>query len=497
MSFVCRDTHLTWEQVFKLVDRLKPEWPRENYRILHKNCVEFSALLLDKLGVNPMPPWVRNAARTLAGMGGHKFDSNRQQVTRAAEIGGGPAHMPQFPGMPVGVQLGVQVKDATPRDPDLTERFKEKLARDGGGIASFAGFQTNNVLHPSQVPPPAAQPSTPRNHARPSVLQGSPPGMMPMPAGTPPLPPAPSSTASPSPPQGSTPTPHMMNQQTPSPPGVSPLPMPHPHAFPHLPPGHPPPHFIPPHHRPSAFIPPPFPPTHPGGPFVSVAGPPPPGAHTPPPGTVPLVQRVSQGQALKCKGLTLSGSSQVPSTEGAKAPDTPGEARRTSKDWTGQDVYAHTSSYALGPAFQRNTFSTPRGDRDGRKPSIGSQSRGASPVGEPGRGANSVPRPRVSEGEVRSASSSVSPPRVVAGSPGQATTQPPTHGGDEDESLEVTPAKFDEGFELMAQMYAKGELGSMDEDEFYMNFTTLKPKPGGAEGGPGSNGNSPHAAGGN
>jgi len=51
---------ITEEQFFRLLGRLKKEWPGSSYDILRRNCCSFSNELCKELGVGPIPDWITN-----------------------------------------------------------------------------------------------------------------------------------------------------------------------------------------------------------------------------------------------------------------------------------------------------------------------------------------------------------------------------------------------------------------------------------------------------
>jgi len=55
-------TTLTESQVYSLLSVLAGEWPALDYDVLRHNCCHFSDELCRRLGVGPMPAWVRNLA---------------------------------------------------------------------------------------------------------------------------------------------------------------------------------------------------------------------------------------------------------------------------------------------------------------------------------------------------------------------------------------------------------------------------------------------------
>jgi len=70
---------LSEDDVKKLVEEMKPEWPGSAYDLIRRNCVIFSAEFAKKLGVQEVPKWVTN----LAGAGATIQDGAMQAATKA------------------------------------------------------------------------------------------------------------------------------------------------------------------------------------------------------------------------------------------------------------------------------------------------------------------------------------------------------------------------------------------------------------------------------
>jgi len=73
------DTALSEAEVKKLVEEMKPEWQGNQYDLIRRNCVIFSADFAKKLGVKDVPAWVTN----LAGAGATIQDGAMQAATAA------------------------------------------------------------------------------------------------------------------------------------------------------------------------------------------------------------------------------------------------------------------------------------------------------------------------------------------------------------------------------------------------------------------------------
>jgi len=55
-------TELSEDEVLELIDELEQQWPGNSYDLLKRNCCDFSNEFCKRLGVGPIPGWVKSAA---------------------------------------------------------------------------------------------------------------------------------------------------------------------------------------------------------------------------------------------------------------------------------------------------------------------------------------------------------------------------------------------------------------------------------------------------
>jgi hypothetical protein len=58
-SVIMGTTHLSAKEVFDVILGMVSEWPSKRYSLVHCNCIHFCNELLQRLGVGPVPRWVR------------------------------------------------------------------------------------------------------------------------------------------------------------------------------------------------------------------------------------------------------------------------------------------------------------------------------------------------------------------------------------------------------------------------------------------------------
>lgn len=75
-------TTKTKEEMLTIIEEMKESWPGKDYDLLRRNCVVFSKAFVDKLGADPVPPWVTN----LAGAGATVQDGLMQAATQAQAL---------------------------------------------------------------------------------------------------------------------------------------------------------------------------------------------------------------------------------------------------------------------------------------------------------------------------------------------------------------------------------------------------------------------------
>mmetsp|Transcript_53302 Transcript_53302/g.158996 ORF Transcript_53302/g.158996 Transcript_53302/m.158996 type:complete len:297 (-) Transcript_53302:77-967(-) len=78
-------SHLSEDEVFRLIGRLQTSWPGKRYDLLRQNCCHFVDTLARCLGVNGLPPWLTS----LAGAGAAVADTTDYVEQRSKSLASG------------------------------------------------------------------------------------------------------------------------------------------------------------------------------------------------------------------------------------------------------------------------------------------------------------------------------------------------------------------------------------------------------------------------